>query len=469
VDVGEAADTTDGNGHFIVGDASATLVSTGGTDIATRLAQTLPLSAPAGSQMITPLTTLLPALNGTASIPHVLSALGIDGSFDLLASDPIAGVKAGDANAAAAFIAGTKIMNTLAAGTAFLGPALGVDATGAYWTMLNQGLALVFVDLNTVNLADPAVIHAALANATYGLPIDADVVDKASAAIAAINAAADARAGLTGDALLVAESAVARTAQAGLAPALLDAGQDGTKLDAVLAQYTGTALDNAINANVAELGNVDGAPCFAAGTGIATLRGSVAVQDLQMGDMVLTVAGPPQPIRWIGHRHVDCSRHPHPDAVLPIRVKAHAFGDGLPARDLFLSPDHAIYAENVLIPIKHLVNDGAVAQVSVDRVTYYHIELERHDVVLAENLPTETFLDAGNRQSFTNGGTVVRLFPDFHAPALDMHLVWEARGYAPLIVAGEEVNRVRALLMMSEKDRQPRYARPSGRKARVSP
>ena len=62
-------------------------------------------------------------------------------------------------------------------------------------------------------------------------------------------------------------------------------------------------------------------------------------------------------------------------------------------RDLFLSPDHAVYVNDVLIPIRHLINGSTIAQVPMDRVTYYHLELAQHDVVLAQGLPAESFLD----------------------------------------------------------------------------
>ena len=75
------------------------------------------------------------------------------------------------------------------------------------------------------------------------------------------------------------------------------------------------------------------------------------------------------PIIWIGRREVDCTRHPKPRKVWPVRVAAGAFGPGRPHTDLFLSPDHAVYVNEVLIPIRHLINGSTIAQVPVDRVT----------------------------------------------------------------------------------------------------
>jgi hypothetical protein len=187
-------------------------------------------------------------------------------------------------------------------------------------------------------------------------------------------------------------------------------------------------------------------PCFAGGTRIATPQGEVAVEDLRIGDLVLTLEGTAEPILWIGHRQVDCGRHPAPHQVWPIRIAAQAFAGLGPRRDLFLSSDHAVYAAGVLIPVKHLLNGTTVAQPAVDRVTYFHIELERHQVILAEGLPAETYLDTGDRGAFGNGGGVTMLHPAWGGEAPDVCLVMEALGYAPLKVAGPAVDRVRALL-----------------------
>jgi hypothetical protein len=186
--------------------------------------------------------------------------------------------------------------------------------------------------------------------------------------------------------------------------------------------------------------------CLAEGTAIRTPDGDVAIEDLRLGDHVQTVAGGPRAIIWIGRRTVDCALHPEPDTVRPVRVQAHAFGPNLPQRDLFLSPDHALYLEDVLIPVKYLVNGHSIAHREAARVTYYHIELESHDVILAEGLPAETYLDAGHRSAFGNGGTVVDAHPTFAPPPEDAVLVWDALGYAPLVVAGPAVERVRCQL-----------------------
>src|ERR1019366_1816831 len=178
--------------------------------------------------------------------------------------------------------------------------------------------------------------------------------------------------------------------------------------------------------------------CFRADTRIRTMRGEVPVEQLLVGDQVeVLLGGPPAPIVWVGHRTVDCKRHPVPQRVWTVRVCAGTFGPGLPLRDLFLSPDHAILIEGVLIPIKQLINGHSIVQVPVDEVTWYHVELAQHDVLLAEGLPAESYLDTGNRGSFSNGGVPERLYPDF------CECVREAHGCAPLIMTGPRVAVVR--------------------------
>ena len=189
-------------------------------------------------------------------------------------------------------------------------------------------------------------------------------------------------------------------------------------------------------------------PCFAAGTRIATPGGAMPVERLREGDVVLTVSGKTQPIQWIGHRTLDCNRHLSPERVKPIRIAPHAFGENRPKRGLLLSPDHSVFVEDVLIPIKHLINGTTVTQIEVATVTYYHIELPRHDVVLAEGLPAETYLETGARFAFENGGGALQLHPDFAPDEARVGMVWQNFSYAPLIGADGQLNRVRARLAL---------------------
>jgi hypothetical protein len=174
--------------------------------------------------------------------------------------------------------------------------------------------------------------------------------------------------------------------------------------------------------------------CFAQGTRIATARGEVAVENLAEGDLVPTqMAGRLAPVRWVGRRTVDVARHPRPWDVAPVRVQAGAFGAGQPTRDLILSPDHAVRVGDLLIPIRYLLNGATVAQEFAPRATYFHVELDTHDLVLAEGLACESFLDTGNRRAFVNSGGPIAMVPEF---ARD---VWAERGCLPLVLQGPAV------------------------------
>jgi len=209
----------------------------------------------------------------------------------------------------------------------------------------------------------------------------------------------------------------------------------------------GTPINDALGNNVdfaAATGAATGLAvmaCFAAGTRIATDQGEIAVEALRVGDWVRTVlGGGTAPIVWVGQREVDCARHPKPRKVWPVRVAAGAFGPGRPSRDLSLSPDHAVYVNEVLIPVKHLINGSTIVQVQVDHISYYHIELPRHDVVLAQGLPAESFLDMRDGSNYASRPGPTRLYPDFSAR------MWEAFGCARLVVTGPELDAARALV-----------------------
>ena len=184
----------------------------------------------------------------------------------------------------------------------------------------------------------------------------------------------------------------------------------------------------------------DSVPCFASGTPIMTDAGEVPVERLTVGARLPTRFGRRLgEVVWIGERTVDCRRHPHPQSVWPVRVKRGAFGRNIPHCDVLLSRDHALLAADVLIPVRYLINGTTIVQEQVDEIGYWHVELARHDVILAAGLPAESFLDTGNRCAFSNG-PVIALHPEFNA------WVWEAEGCAPLVVTGEKLERVRAML-----------------------
>jgi hypothetical protein len=148
-------------------------------------------------------------------------------------------------------------------------------------------------------------------------------------------------------------------------------------------------------------------PCFAAGTLIRTPGGDVPVETLTAGDLVVTATGDMRPIKWIGHRDFDCRQHPDPAAVHPVRVATDAFGPNRPSHDLLLSDAHAVCMDlcgEVLIPVGCLINGATIARVEVDRVSYWHVELDSHDILIANNLLAESYMEMSNRAFFEEAG-----------------------------------------------------------------
>ncbi len=143
-------------------------------------------------------------------------------------------------------------------------------------------------------------------------------------------------------------------------------------------------------------------PCYVTGTEITTGRGEIAVENLRIGDRVVTISGEERAVMWIGHRTIDCRKATRPAEVRPVRIVAGAFAPGLPRRDLLVSPDHAVFFDDVLVPAKALINGSTIRQVEAGQVTYYGIELDSHDMVLAEGVAAETYLDDGQRDRFDN-------------------------------------------------------------------
>ena len=221
---------------------------------------------------------------------------------------------------------------------------------------------------------------------------------------------------------------------------LLTVTEGGTSATLTLAgSYAGEAFTLTSGAAGGTLITVT--PCFATGTRIATPDGATAIEALSVGDKVLNAEGEALAIKWLGHRQVNCAAHPSPEDVWPVRIRADAFAAGQPSRDLLVSPEHAILVDGFLMPARALINGATIAQELVDQVTYWHLELASHDVILAEGLPAESYLDTGNRGAFVNGGPSLQLHPRFGRQ------VHEALACAPFADAGPHVARARADLL----------------------
>jgi Ca2+-binding RTX toxin-like protein len=170
-------------------------------------------------------------------------------------------------------------------------------------------------------------------------------------------------------------------------------------------------------------------PCFTPGTMIATPRGEVPVETLQAGDKIVTRDNGLQEIRWIGQRALswtDMASAPH---LKPILVRQGSLGNGLPERDMMVSPNHRLLVANdrtalyfdeheVLVSAKHLVGSAGVHAIDSMQTTYIHFMCDQHEVVLSNGAWTESFQPGdyslkgmGNSQRLE----IFELFPDLRS------------------------------------------------------
>ena len=147
--------------------------------------------------------------------------------------------------------------------------------------------------------------------------------------------------------------------------------------------------------------------CFVEGARILTDAGEIEVERLAPGARVVSVLHRKLlEVVWIGRQWLR--------EAWPVRVCAGAFGAGVPHRDLLLSPDHALFVDGALVPVRHLVNGATIVPERHAEIFYYHVELTEHGVLLAEGLPAESYLDTGNRAALVERDCDVR-FPGFMA------------------------------------------------------
>jgi hypothetical protein len=188
----------------------------------------------------------------------------------------------------------------------------------------------------------------------------------------------------------------------------------GTLSDDVLYLVTPAGFDTAdLPATLAAATSSSLTECFLAGTLISTPRGDTAVEDLKIGDVILSADGDEIPVLWIGRQRVVCSFLP-PERVRPVRVRAGALGAGLPVRDLQVTADHGLMVDGLLVNASALVNGASIDWVPLaelgESYTVYHIETACHSLILAEGTPAETFIDYVGRQSFHNYAEYLELY-----------------------------------------------------------
>jgi hypothetical protein len=155
--------------------------------------------------------------------------------------------------------------------------------------------------------------------------------------------------------------------------------------------------------------------CFLPGTRIKTPDGEINIEELRIGDNVLTASGETKPIKFIGRRKLSRERiGPWKKGEGPVKISRFAIDGKAPNSDLYISPEHAIYIDGILIPASNLVNGVTIvadAKPEILSLTLFHIELDTHEAILAEGLAVESFRHNNpHAQAFDNADEYVRLY-----------------------------------------------------------
>jgi hypothetical protein len=175
----------------------------------------------------------------------------------------------------------------------------------------------------------------------------------------------------------------------------------------------------------------DTTPCYLRGTRIRTSSGDAAIETLRIGDLVMTAADGALPVKWIGRCGYRDWLAVGNAKVQPILFKKGAIADGVPARDLYVSPEHAMFLNGMLVPARHLVNGASILKCDgMEEVEYFHLEFDRHAVIFAEGAAAESFVDDDSRTMFHNAEEYCRLYPN------ELHGERRATFCAPRLEAG---------------------------------
>ena len=200
-------------------------------------------------------------------------------------------------------------------------------------------------------------------------------------------------------------------------------GQSGDTLETLaLSAQAGTA---AFSVQSDSEGGTDVLLCYLQGTRVLTPAGEKPVEALRIGDMVVTRYSGIQAIRWIGLQSY-AGRFLHGKThMAPVRIRAGALGEGLPTRDLLVSPGHSMLlaiesGEERLVLASTLINGVTITQDDVqvpDEINYYQFDLFRHDCLIAEGTWSETYGEGDHlRGQFHNVAEFYELFPDRREP-----------------------------------------------------
>nr|WP_212377659.1 Hint domain-containing protein [Acetobacter persici]MBS0964478.1 Hint domain-containing protein [Acetobacter persici] len=154
--------------------------------------------------------------------------------------------------------------------------------------------------------------------------------------------------------------------------------------------------------------------CFLSGSLINTPYGTKAVEDFNVDDEIIAYVdgvATPRRVTWAGQAHCKVHSHlPDDEAGYPVRILKNAISDGVPFKDMLITAEHCLFFEGHFVPARMLVNGRSIFfDKSITSYDYYHIETEDHSVIMADGMLTESYLDTGNRRTFSQKGNVVSI------------------------------------------------------------
>ncbi|MXV44616.1 hypothetical protein GS501_06095 [Saccharibacter sp. 17.LH.SD] len=179
--------------------------------------------------------------------------------------------------------------------------------------------------------------------------------------------------------------------------------------------------------------------CFLEGSMIQTADGDKAVEDIRVGDELVTFDWREnqqvmRPVVWAGKAHCRVTPELTDDkAGYPVRILKDAFAEGVPFKDMLITAEHCLFFDGKFVPVRMLVNGRSVFyDKSITSYDYYHIETKNHAVIIADGMLSESYLDTGNRHAFDQ-------YDDNSMSTLTRRLTWDESAAAPLDVSREFV------------------------------
>ena len=341
-------------------------------------------------------------LTGTASVANYQTALGsITYSFNPANGDPTGG--GSHTSRSISWVVNDGVVaNSAATSTLSLIHAVPTITASGTITYGNGAGATVLDPTATVIAPDSGgLLNSATISVTAGAFVSDGDVLAANTTGTSITASYNAATGtLT---LTLTGSDTAAHYQTVLRSATIDtSGVDPTNAGANPSRTLSWVVNDGVSASSVATTTANGTLCFCAGTLILTPSGEIPVERLQAGDLVITERGEARRIEWLGRGSVLATRGRRNEAT-PIIVRKAALADNVPHKDLHVTKGHAFHLDGVLIPVEFLGNYRSIIwDDHAQEVKLYHVELETHDVLIANGAPAESYRDDGNRWLFGN-------------------------------------------------------------------